>query len=697
MSRNQVLNQVQSVLSRVRSTLASALIAALVAPALAAQGAGDLFQEGIDAFRSGDSAAAVEHFKDALAQNPSQAEVFAVWSQAEQRVIMDMLLARGELGAMAERFMGLARVGRATVVTDPGGAREVVERYLSGDALDAERALLELQATYGEWAVPALLLPLADRADTDHRVLAMKALIHLGDLAVPALVQALHSEDETTRSNVAATLGTIGDVRAAAGLAWTAFHDASEVVRTVAANALAGIEPLLAAVGAAGDTPQEITVALAGQWVRGSAEVSRPYASGQVAWRWADGQLQGQALLGGLYGLHQAERALRTGLGHAADDTSMLAALAGVHASMTAEILAAAGLESMADSDLLPAALEQLPVLELELAGAGAARGAALDWLVGHGQMAAAQVLVGAMGPSAGERDALQRTLNHEHVGLATAAALALGEQGVDSVQVIDLLGAALRGVPDRLAFALGTAGLSQGASGWRLASAPDVAGGLLRAKAFPPKDVILVEDGLGGVTLDTLVFGLRNDPRTAEVPLIVIADAADAEGIASRYEGTVAKVVVDQATWDDVAGVAGEPTDAATAAMQVAARAAAVLAGFAPSRVGVVAEAAAEALRGAGDDGVKIAVLALAGRAVLPATVGPVEELLMAGGSTGLQLAALAAAERLWAVHGSAASDTTALREALTALRDGGDAALALAAARALGQLGTVAADDLG
>src|SRR5262249_44670600 len=142
---------------------------------------------------------------------------------------------------LAERFLGLARLGRQEIVADPGKAQEVVDQLMSGDEMARQKAMLDLTATYGSWAVPALVGPLGDRANSDHRVFAIQALVHLGAAAVLPLIQVLKSDDVTTRRNAAAVLGTLKDPRAAAALAWMAKDDADEVCKQVAAEALGKI------------------------------------------------------------------------------------------------------------------------------------------------------------------------------------------------------------------------------------------------------------------------------------------------------------------------------------------------------------------------------------------------------------------------------------------------------------------------
>lgn len=662
----------------------------LTAGIASAQDAESLFQDGIDAYRTGDAAAAVELFKDALALNPSNEDVFRLWHEAEQQVILDMLLARGEMGDLAQRFLQLAKVGRVSVTTDPGGAVEAVQNYLTGDALASQRALLTLQATYGEWAVPALVAPLGDRANADNRVMALKALIHLGDLAVPALVAVLNSDDETTRTNAAAALGTIGDVRAAAGLAWMASTDDSSVAALVAGEAVTKLAGALSDLGLHSTDALEITRGLVEGWISGDPRLSRPYTSGQVAWTWDDNGLSGVPILGGLHGLVLAKSAIDSAsLALTGVDDTTNAGMAAVAACMKAEILSAAELDGLGDDGLMEAALGWLPAIELDLALSGYARGVALEVLLAHDQVASARVLMDVMGVGAEEIEALRAALGSRHEGVATHAALTLGRLGIEDSRAGDLLASALVSVPARLAFAIGDTGLSANASGWELLTSTDVASGLLRAKAFPPKDVIVVRDGAGGVTLDTLIFGLRNDARTAETPIVVVTDAASFDTVSGRYADSVSAVVAGAAGWEHVMEVAGD-----LSALRQAAVARAVAAAEALAQLGTggaaVGERASEVLAAGGDDSVTVAVLNLVTRRELNQAVNAVEALLVSGGlSDDVQAAALRAAERLWARSGGSFGDVVALHAALQELLDGGDADMAVAAARALGQLG--------
>ncbi len=187
-----------------------------------------------------------------------------------------------------------------------------------------------------------------------------------------------------------------------------------------------------------------------------------------------------------------------------------------------------------------------------------------------------------AMGGSNEERQALNTALADSDRRSRSARATALARQHVADPAVVARLAVALSATPQRTVMALGNTGLSGSAPGWQLQTSDNVAEGLLRAKALPPKDVIVVQDGLQGVTLDTMVFSLKNDPRTASVPLIVVTK--DVEATAKLYGDKVTKVAAT-ASFADVAAVAGERSEPQQEALDRARRAADALATLAGRR----------------------------------------------------------------------------------------------------------------
>jgi hypothetical protein len=96
-----------------------------------------------------------------------------------------------------------------------------------------------------------------------------------------------------------------------------------------------------------------------------------------------------------------------------------------------------------------------------------------------------------------------------------------------------------------------------------------------------------------------------------------------------------------------------------------------------------------AAAVKSAGDDGLRAAILNVCAEAGVTEAL-PTVEALITDTATGpeVKTAALNAAARLWAINGGATGNTEELGKALLALVEGGDAALALPASEALGQL---------
>ena len=660
------------------------LAVALMCGGVLAQSAEESFQAAVEAFRNGDDQAAAEHLKAVLADNPGNDAALEMWNGAEQRLVNEMLLSRGELGALAERFLGLARAARKEFVEDPGNAAEVVDRLLAGDEVARERALLELRAGFGPWAVPALLGPLGDGSSIDNRVLAIQALNRLGGDAVMPLIAALKCDDELTRRNAAAVLGTLRDPRAAPALAFLARDSADTTTAAVAAEALGKL-------GLSNSDPVQLARQTAEGWFRGDMELTQPYSSAALVWAWEDGKLHGRPVLAGLYPLLAAEQAARLGVEHGAAG-ELRPILAAIHAAQKAEILAAQKLPSLEGNELLASAAEHLPRLDVELALAGRYRGLGLvTCLAGKRRHPeAARVLAAAMGPSVEERQALQAALNDNDASVAAAASMALARQGDTDPGVVARLAGSLTAEPDRIVAVIGQTGLTGTTAGWQVTGAANPAEGLLRAKMLPPKDVVVVQDGAGGMTLDTLVFGLKNDPRTAQTPIIVVT--GDVDGVSSLYGDKVAKIV-RSAGFADVAEVAG-PRDAIQQEQVDRARLAAeVLAGLPVGMLRAADGQIAEAARTSADPGVLTAVLELASKAGTLGALPRAEQVVVdAGAPSGLKLAALHAAATLWALGNGTSGDREALESALSALTDGDDAMIAVAAGGALGQLRSLA-----
>ncbi|MHC5210848.1 MAG: HEAT repeat domain-containing protein [Planctomycetota bacterium] len=600
-----------------RPTLALPLALALVCGTVGAQNPEQSFAQAVAAFQAGDAATAADHLKTVLAENPSHEDAFRMWQSVEEQLVRDLLLSRGELGTLAERFLGLATLGRREVQADPAAAAEVVARALSGDEIERQKAMLELRASFGSWAVPALVGPLGDLSSIDNRVHAMQALVKLGSDAVLPLVAVLDSPDVTTRRNAAAVIGSLRDPRGAPGLAWMAQTDEDAVARQTATESLAKL-------GLATSDPVTLSRALADSFFRRDEQVLKPYASAAVVWTWSDAGLEGRNTLSGMFPLEVAEGYARSAIAHGAGD-AMRPLLAAIRAGQKAEILASESMSGALDAGLLDEARARLPAIDVDLALAGHTRGRGLIHCLAGGrrQPAAAVVLMDAMGASIEERQALTTALQDSDPAVAIGSAIALARLGADDPVIVQRLAAALRGTPQRLAMSIGQTGLGGGAPGWQVISSIDVAEGLARAKALPPKDVVVIQDGVGGVTLDTLVYAIKNDPRTADTPIVIVT--RDVPGVSALYADKVARVV-GSASFSDVQEVAAERVAAQAEAIDRARDAAEALAGLPPGSVRPVSGAVSAALASVGDASVREAILGVVARAQLVDALPAVE-----------------------------------------------------------------------
>ncbi|MED5329770.1 MAG: HEAT repeat domain-containing protein [Planctomycetota bacterium] len=661
-------------------------IPALILSLFFGQGVGGQtdFQDAVDAYRTGDFSGAVEAFERVLADNPGNEEAYRMWESAEQRVMIEMLLERGELGKLAERFLEKTKLGRRELTSDADATRDVANRLFSGDELERQAAILELRATYGAWAVPALIGPLGDRSDINRRVHAIQALTHLGSEAVLPLMQVLHSEDALLRRNAAAVLGTLKDHRSAAPLAWLAQEDEDEIVRKIAQQSLEKIGVTVA-------DPLVISRALATAYFTGREEVLSAYEDPTVLWEWLDGDLVGTPIYSGLYRYALAEQYVLQVL-ELGNSESIRSLLAAIHAGMKGEIVEASLLPEFEGNERLDVAKDRLGDLDVNLALAGKYRGEALELcLFGAGRnVPAAVALMGSMEEaSKKERSVLSNSLMDHTPEVSFAAAMTLARLGeLDSdvdVHVAGRLVKALSAVPDRLVMSIGDTGLSSDIPGWTLLSENNVAAGIFRAKMFPPKDVIVLQKGLEDVTLDAMVFTLREDPRTADVPRVVVAD--DVDWVESLY-GDVVSAVVSQCTFDVVEEVAGDPTAVQARAFVRAIEAAAALSSMPSEVLASAVEGVTTALSSVSDDAVKVSVLEIIGRHGLVSALDVTETFFATSESSQVRVAAMSTAARLYAANGGQAGVGT---ELLVEAAGSEDLSLARAAAGALGQLSSV------
>lgn len=680
-----------------RFGLSLCICAALAAPtaALAPDEFQDAFQRGVEALRAGDDTAALRAFQEALALDPSHELAYELWKSTDHAVWLQLLSRGGELELSGRRLMELASLGRAERKPDPEAIKELLGRVYSQDVLERRKALAQLAAQHGSYAVPYMLPALADAADDDKRVLAIGALTDMGDDVVPPLVAALSSPDAYLRRNVALTLGYIGDRRAAPVLALHAAGDADQSARAAAAEALArcgGGKDALALLLEHGNAYRRL-----------DPSVLRPYQIGEAIWEFQGDRLGYRSVPRALYAEELAAECFRRAIDL---QPASVPAQAGLATALAAELQ---HIDAWRSSGVDVAALEpHAAALQLELAGLGEeAHNLGLLESLRAGDAAASMGLCRALGVSGTKiAQGLGLALENKAGPLRSEAALAcahiasrtrsqlsprataglgeaVGRQASRLVGVVDVRPKRM----EALTAALESAGIA--VHGW--SNGAQALGALRRV---PGLDALIVADELNDITLAQIVSEVRADERLASMPIVVLT--ADAEGAQSLWGERIQGVLTGT---EDVGAIDLAAVEAAMSermgadreqALAIAARAAQALAQVAragadlgPARAGLAA-----ALDGRPDEVAAPALeaLALGGTAAeLAAVAGALED-----GSRSEAVRVLAA-RALAGIASRHADAGPKVRPGLLAIvRDGNAPAdLRLACAQALGAAG--------
>lgn len=673
------------------------LCAALAIPAvaLAPDEFQDAFQRGVEALRAGDDAAALRAFQEALALDPSHEAAYELWKSTDHAVWLQLLSRGGELELSGRRLMELASLGRAERKPDPEAIKELLGRVYSGDLLERHKAVAQLAAQHGAYAVPYMLPALADAADDDKRVVAIGALTDMSDDVVPALIASMSSPDAYLRRNVALTLGYIGDRRAAPVLALHAANDADESVRAAAGQALER--------SGGGKDALALLLEHGNGYRRLDPSVLRPYQVGNAIWEFQGDRLSYRTVPSALYAEELAADCFRRAIDL---QPASVPAQAGLATALAAELQ---HIDAWRNAGADVAALEpHAAALQLELAGLGdEAHNLGLLESLRAGDAASAIGLCRALGVSGTKiGQGLGLALENKAGPLRSEAALAcaaiasrtgtalspratsgLGEAvGRQVARLVGLVDPR----PKRME-ALGAAleGAGMAVHGWQ--NGAQALGALRRV---PGLDALIVADELNDITLAQIVSEVRADERLARMPIVVLT--ADAEAAQSLWGERVQGVLTagEDASAIDLAPLEGAMSERLGAdreqALAIAARAAAALAQVArggadlgPARAGLAA-----ALDGRPDEVAAPALeaLALGGTSTeLAAVAGVLED------ASRSESVRVLAARALGGIASRNADAGPKVRPGLLAVvRDGNAAAeLRLACAQALGAAG--------
>lgn len=519
-----------------RSLATAALVASagfLVTPASAAE-LEDLLKDGVELLKRGQTEEANAKFRAVLAADPSSDDAYNLVKSTDFKVFLEMLKAGGNSEQVAARLLDLSHQAETAKSQDAEAIKGLVTQAVRGKDLgERTRAVNQIVATHGEYAVPALLGYLGSN-DVDARANAIIALTRIGMDAVTPLAASLATGNDMQRRNAAEVLGRIGDHRAVPALLAAA---AGEGMAAESAAAAA------AKLGGDGDA-SEAYLGLAAKYFHGDSQTLLNYDGTYTVWSVQDGQLSGRDVPRFLYAYEMAEQAcydalaLNPGSAQARAMIAVIAyaelaafealdaeaqgseALAGTKSSMdgAAALAASAGTAGLMDALHMAVHMKH---------GAAAMKVCdAIADLGDGGDLAAGNALTDALTSADktvryGAAIALLRLDPAESFPtsnlVAKAAGDAASEAAIHQVLVIDSNSKNAMNVQRAL-----------NAAGFHAVSAQSGAEGLLVAKATGAFDAVVVRNMLDDITTFQVLDELRRDFRTANVKAVVMAEGGD-------------------------------------------------------------------------------------------------------------------------------------------------------------------------
>ncbi|MEZ6019146.1 MAG: HEAT repeat domain-containing protein [Planctomycetota bacterium] len=466
----------------------------------------------------------------------------------DHEIWLQLLLEGGEFELVINRIMDRATLERTKQQNDEDAIRALVAEYRNADnSLDRRRALDAMSARHGEYVTPYLLPALEDEADGDWRVLAMAGLSRMGGVVVPALMEALDSDNPMLRRNVSFVLGNIGDPRAAGALAAVAATDADQNVAEAAADGAARC-----GLANAGGGLQALLRDGDAYYFRRD-NVLAPYMYSDVVWSFEGGKLVPHPTPLSIYADELSKKAYYRAMRLAPDSLEAHAGVARASLDIQARInaLVEAGedvgeLEAKAAEGSLAVAVAGPDALDL-----------ALQWSVMNddsttGTLLCNQLASTAKGPTAGLVNALEAADG----AMRGEAAVALGRIAINTKQnadarVIDALGQNAGREVVRIAAIIDNdasraAALTQALTGRGVMvnHRGNGAEGLAMLHRLPTVDVIIIGDTIGGMTTDAVLTHIAGQPTMAGKPMFFTTGSEElGEAYSDRVTGLLSDV----------------------------------------------------------------------------------------------------------------------------------------------------------
>jgi len=555
----------------------------------AAENFSSVMDQALRSFRQGKLAEAAALLRKAQTLKPGDAEVVA-WldkvyetslrrDETNRKRLIEAALEAEQLGTpaalelarLARQILGMTHRAEVRYIQDPNQAESAVDRVIEArDQLDTWLKLVAAaKMKFGRYLVPAYVKKLAD-PEPSVQLAAFRALVDLGRDAVIPLIVALDSDNAQVREQIANILGRIGHPLVVSSLFFLAQHDPDQGVRQMATKALQKLRPVQE-----GEAWQ-LLVNDALRFLRGTATLPRrnykPYA-----WKWQNGELVGEHVLGFQVGRRNADVLLLRST-KAAGKGGTLLPWAVFAANRAAEVRQwrdnLALLKNRGGEEALVALLEgQAKYIEhliqsvrrLGLDRLSAGLTFALQEMESAGGSPAGVLQLieelRALGLAAAEHGrtvaSLKQCLNAKDVivrfeAASTLAQIAapLGPQEAGALVKILAVAIAEPGArvglvisPDDDVRAKFVALLDEG--GFLPIAAENVWQGLAEAANFPPKHLVFIDSNLIELSVPETIRYLRNLPGFEKTPIVVIAPSNNEERDRNLYHKPEEQVLV--------------------------------------------------------------------------------------------------------------------------------------------------------
>lgn len=633
-------------------------------PVAVAQDAESTLKEAIGLYERGQNDAALEKLRAVLATDPSSEQAWGLRNAVEQDLWARIMIKGDQHQSVVAHLFRLAIPAERAQAGNDVAIKALVEKLDSPDWAVRQKAALQLAADHGEYAVAYLARRLGSD-DTDVRAGTMEWIRRMGRRATMPLIQLLDSESPLVIANCLTLLGQTGDLRSLPYVA--AF--ASMPVDSVGAMIKKAGTDARNRLGCAAESEAEIGglfYAIAEGYYQRNVDL---VGDGTTVWSFEGGKLVAREVPAALYHLKLAEDILYDMYNYAPTSVKTQVLLGSV---LVAQADAVSG---MSADDAAKAANAAEAATLAKALGAEVLNGV-VGMALGdnHGSVGATAIrmLTGMLSDCPGNC-AIAAALAGNNKEMRLAAALALGRIGgnVDTAMLVQALGEVLSQDALRTVVVIDDQEATRlqivaelNARGYMATGLASGSLGLAAVRQMPIEDLVVVRYDLKDRTAHELVKTLRMDSRTAETPVVLLADENGAVGAQAQFGSKVQLVLttplVAAAYEPQVRALLKSLDSAREAATANAAMAAAILSHMPGADASGVSAALVAAL--SGEDRVRIPAMKTLGNIGNAAASSALLAIFSDGtASEAARGAALIAAARIARASGKPCADTNA------------------------------------